>query len=92
MSQRASPSDATKDDEDEDSWKKNRPSVTTSDVAKRFPHIGLDGVLMYSDDDNDSTSKLGAIESRVRSPKKRADKRVRTRHFYACAYLLARER
>ena len=59
----------------EDGWRHSRPDLTVRTTAQRHPHIGNDGVLMYSDDDNDSFRD--ALSPPRTTPKKGADKRVR---------------
>ncbi len=52
-----------------------RSGLTVSTLAQRHPHIGADGILVYSDDDNDSFADARSPPPRT-TPKKGADKRV----------------
>jgi hypothetical protein len=60
--------------------KASRPELSVCTTAQRYPHIGNDGVLMYSDDDNDSfkdaSSPAPAPARGTVLVKKGSDKRV----------------
>ena len=61
-------------DDDVDAGSGLKPGLSVRTTAQRYPQVGSDGVLVYSDDDNDSFRDLRSPPRAT--PKKGADKRV----------------